>query len=195
MISRSLTSINTTLDIIFGDFSNEELNLHSNKIESTDRSTTISNYESLSFFADESPYIFSQSIYSVLSTISKNPDEIIFGNFPSNPQCPCTPESSPTSTPQSSPPSSPKKYINLVTEESLVSVLVSPIVFTYHDIIDWINYEKIMLYNKTAEYAKEYRNQNTEKTIKLIKEQREMYELEKHLRNIYMSTHNIIYNV
>lgn len=133
----------------------------------------------MNFFADETPYKISNSVMKILSTISSNPDEIVFGNFPSNPQCPNTP------------PSSPPRHKNTRTNTNTSNC---NLVFTYRDIIDWINYERIMFYNNNKKSVERYKNQTTETTLKLIKEQQEAYELEVKLMNIYISTHNIIYS-
>lgn len=112
---------------------------------------------------------------------SRSTSNALLSTSRSNPQSP--------STPVSSPPSTPKK--NNLTPNKLNN---TNLLFTYNDIMEWINYERIMMYNKTQEYSKQYRNQNIEKTLRLIKQQTESYELERHLRDIYISTHNIIYN-
>lgn len=158
---------------IFGSFSREELNKLYNK-----------SYDDISidinFFADNSPVCLSESSRRILSTISQNVDEIVFGNFPCNPQSgSSTPSSSPSKSSRTSSPQS-KKSDNLS--------------FTKQEINEWINYERINLYNKNSEYRKRYSNVPTETTLALIKEQHELYQIEKHLINIYVSTYSMIYH-
>ena len=159
----------------FGSFSIEELNKIYNKSKPDNDINTIN----INFFADDMPVCLSDSACHILSTISKNVDEIVFGDFPSNPQSASSPSSSRTSSPSSCPFSSKKS---------------GKLVFTKRDITEWINYETINLYNENYEYRKRYNKATTERTLSLIKEQQELYQIEKHLINIYVSTYSMIYH-
>lgn len=165
----------------FGSFSIEELDKIYNKSKTNNDINTIN----INFFADDMPVCLSESAYDILSTISKNVDEIVFGDFQSNPQ-------SASSAPSS--PSNPRSRSRSRTSSPLSCKKSDKLLFTKRDITEWINYEVINRYNEIYEYKKRYNKATTERTLSLIKEQQELYEIEKRLIDIYLSTYSMIYH-